>query len=343
MIKGPNLSKDTFKKKRGERIFLPTNSLRYNGFESLDDLDSTPLYLVSGVHKSAAHGDYLPISMVRAIISVNKYFTLDQSYPGLLSMVYLDDVSLELYMSSWAYLKQTRILTCDQKIAFDGYPDSWPVFRIELTGIIIQRGLFQLYSPTSSKIDGKTPPHENFQSVWMEMVLKMTVNNLSLRWPMHEGNMDGILLQAWLKVRYEIAAKLDPRKRIYREKIWSLKMKDDGLIVKHIDRFQVLEILQRKFDQTIKPEGRSVNQMVKHIEYPLFSGPCKVIKNQDTDRHTFRESTVNLRAYKISKMTAQNKRAIDNEINRLLLGKRSNNKRANGEAKALSALKLGEQ
>ena len=42
-------------------------------------------------------------------------------------------------------------------------------------------------------------------------------------------------------------------------------------------------------------------------------------------------------------MTAQNKRAIDDEINRLLLGKRSNNKRANGEAKALSALKLGEQ
>ena len=91
MIKGPNLSKDTFKKKRGERIFLPTNSLRYNGFESLDDLDSTPLYLVPGVHKSAAHGDYLPISMVRAIISVNKYLlwislTLDFSLWSIWTM-----------------------------------------------------------------------------------------------------------------------------------------------------------------------------------------------------------------------------------------------------------------
>ena len=37
------------------------------------------------------------------------------------------------------------------------------------------------------------------------MVLKMDVNNLSLKWPMDEGNIDGICLFNWLKVIYESA------------------------------------------------------------------------------------------------------------------------------------------
>ena len=42
-------------------------------------------------------------------------------------------------------------------------------------------------------------------------------------------------------------------------------------------------------------------------------------------------------------MTSKTRRAIDDEINSLLLDKCSNNKRDTGEAKALRALKLGGQ
>ena len=63
----------------------------------------------------------------------------------------------------------------------------------------------------------------------------MEVNNLFLSWLMHEGNMDGICLWSWLKVRYESTSKLDHIKRIYRENIWWLNMKADGSLVKYID------------------------------------------------------------------------------------------------------------
>ena len=59
----------------------------------------------------------------------------------------------------------------------------------------------------------------------------MAVNNSSLRWLIHEGNTDGILLWPWLKVRYESAAKLDLLSHLYGEKIRSLKLKAGGLLV----------------------------------------------------------------------------------------------------------------
>ena len=64
MLKGPNPSEDDFNKKKDDFFVLLTKSLHYNCLGPLKDLDATPLYLVSGVHKGYAHGDYLPLSMV---------------------------------------------------------------------------------------------------------------------------------------------------------------------------------------------------------------------------------------------------------------------------------------
>ena len=154
----------------------------------------TPLDLVSGVHKGYVHGGYLPLLMVRSTISVNKYLTVAQSYLGLTSVVDLDMVLLEIYLCSWSSDNQNGTLNCEEKIAFYGSPESWTVFLIELTGIIIQRGLFQLFIPTYSGGGGKTPLRQHFQSVWLWIVLNMAVNNLLLMWTIHEVNMDGIRL-----------------------------------------------------------------------------------------------------------------------------------------------------
>ena len=75
---GLNLNEDAFMKKKDECIFLLNNSLCYNSFDYLKDLYLTPLDLLSGVHKRSVHGSYLDLSMVGAIISVNKHLTMVQ-------------------------------------------------------------------------------------------------------------------------------------------------------------------------------------------------------------------------------------------------------------------------
>ena len=60
---------------------------------------------------------------------------------------------------------------------------------------------------------------------------------------MNEGNIDGIRLWSWLKVRYESASKLYPLRSFYWENIRSLKLKAGGSLVKYIDQFQGLEII----------------------------------------------------------------------------------------------------
>ena len=92
---------------------------------------------------------------------------------------------------------------------------------------------------------------------------------------MHEGEKDGVDLWLWLKIKYESAAKLDPLRLYYAEKIRSLKLRSNGSTQDYIDRFQGLEILRRAIDTTVQPEHRLVTQMVEQIEDPLFSGPCK--------------------------------------------------------------------
>ena len=67
--------------------------------------------------------------------------------------------------------------------------------------------------------------------------------------------------------------------------------------------------------------------MVEQIEDPLFSGPCDIIKNWYQTKCTFRDAAATLCAHDISKITTQTKRAIESEVNSLLLGSGSNNRR----------------
>lgn len=70
---------------------------------------------------------------------------------------------LEQYLYSWEYANMAGILTCEEKNAFDVSPEICSVFCIELTGILIQRGLLELFSTTSGVVGatskGDTPPH----------------------------------------------------------------------------------------------------------------------------------------------------------------------------------------
>ena len=99
MVKGPNIIKDEFKKNKDKCINLLTNYLHCNGLESLKDLYLTPLNFVSGVHKGSEYGGYLPLSMVGALISVEKFLNVAWSYPGPLSVSDMDWTLLEQYLS----------------------------------------------------------------------------------------------------------------------------------------------------------------------------------------------------------------------------------------------------
>ena len=94
MRKGSILSEDDAMKKKNNCLVLLTNYLCYNGLNSLEDLDLTPLYLVSGLNKGSTYGGYLPLSMFEALIYVNKYLTMEHYYPGLPSVVNMDRFSL---------------------------------------------------------------------------------------------------------------------------------------------------------------------------------------------------------------------------------------------------------
>ena len=119
-------------------LSLLMSSLLANGLESLVDLEANPLEFVSGIHKVPFCGCYLPSSMVGVLISVNKYLILACAYPGLLPVVDLQIVTLERYLSYWTSAKKMGLLTCKENIKFDGVYENWPVFCIEMTGILIK-------------------------------------------------------------------------------------------------------------------------------------------------------------------------------------------------------------
>ena len=111
----------------------------------------------------------------------------------------------------------------------------------------------------------------------------------------------------------------------------------------YIARFQGLAIMWREIDIIVQPKYRLVTQIVENIEDLVFYGPCESINNCDQYKCTFRDVAANQSAHEISKMTAQIKKAIENEVNSLLLGSGSNKRRATGEQKALRAIRLGDQ
>ena len=83
--------------------------------------------------------------------------------------------------------------------------------------------------------------------------------------------------------------------------------------------------------------------MVKQIEDPLLSGPCKNIKNWPQAQWKFCDTSATLCSNAISRMPDQTKRGIEYEVNSLLHGEGLVNRGSIGEVKLLRALKLGGQ
>ena len=177
--------------------------------------------------------------------------------------------------------------------------------------------------------------HLFFQSMWLGRVLCIAVNNFPLRWPMNEGENDGVSLLLLLKIKYESEAKIDPLRQFYSDKLRSLKVCVNGSLHDYIDRFQGLAILWREIDPTVQAEEKLVTQLVDHIEDPLFIGPCESIRNWIKSKKTFRDAAATLRGHEISKNTGQTKKAIEHEVNGLLVGNCSVKRRATGKAKAI--------
>ena len=158
---------------------------------------------------------------------------------------------------------------------------------------------------------------------------------------MHEGEKDGVDLWLWLKIKYDSADKLDPLRLYYAEKVRSINLRSNGSLHDYIGQFQGLAILWRAIDTTVQPEHRLITQMVEYIEDPLFSGPCESIKNFAKSNKMFCSAEATLRAHEIGKLASQTKKAIEMEVNSLLLGSGYNKRRATGEPKALLAFRLG--
>ena len=200
------ISDGVHKHKYNECLHILTKSLHFHGIETLDVRYVTPLEMVQGFNKSNQHLGYLPLAIVSALISVKKYLTLSKSYPKLPHVGILCKEFMEEHLSSWESVKMIWIIACEENISFDGSPESWTVFCIESTGVLIKRDLLKLLSSTTGltgvPFRGDTPPYQFFQSIYLGKVLQMSVNNTTLCWPMLEGNMNVIRLWFWLKVRY---------------------------------------------------------------------------------------------------------------------------------------------
>ena len=146
-----------------------------------------------------------------------------------------------------------------------------------------------------------------------------------------------------MKIKYESEAKIDPLNSYYHDKLRSLKLRVHGSLHDYIDKFQGLAILWREINPSIQAEEKLVTQLVSQIEYPLFSGPCKSIRNWASSRKTFCDAAATLRGHEISKNVGQTKKNIENEVNSLLMGNFSVKRRATGEAKAIMGFKTGGQ
>ena len=76
-------------------LTLLSQYLLQNGLNSLEELEATPLELLSGINKVPFNGCYLPLLMVGVLISVKKYLSLACVYPGINPVVGMLRVMLE--------------------------------------------------------------------------------------------------------------------------------------------------------------------------------------------------------------------------------------------------------
>ena len=111
---------------------------------TLDNLEATPLSLVSGIPKVPFNVRHLPPSMVGPLISAREYLSLRRVHPSLPEIRELTRTQLERYLLLWSSAKHKGLFPCDEKVLFDGNSEIWPEFLIELTGILIKHGLREL-------------------------------------------------------------------------------------------------------------------------------------------------------------------------------------------------------
>ena len=71
--------------------------------------------------------------------------------------------------------------------------------------------------------------------MWLGRVLSIAVKNCPLRWPMNEGEKDGLSLLLWMKIKYEYEAKIYPLKKFYSYKLRSLKLRVNGNLHDYIE------------------------------------------------------------------------------------------------------------
>ena len=61
------------------------------------------------------------------------------------------------------------------------------------------------------------------------------VNKKTMNWLMVQEDNNSICIWGWMRVRYEVGAKLDTLKRLYRDNISSLKFKANRSLVGFIE------------------------------------------------------------------------------------------------------------
>ena len=101
------------KAKKDECLSLLTSSLATNGMATLEDLEATPLALVSDIQNVPFKGRYLPPSMMGTLISAKEYLSLARVHPSIPDIRELTHTQLERYLSSWSSAKQKGFFPCD--------------------------------------------------------------------------------------------------------------------------------------------------------------------------------------------------------------------------------------
>ena len=139
---------------------------------------------------------------------MNKYIVVAETYTNLNKIDKSEINLMEQYLYSCNSAKSAGILTYEEDIVFDGYPEIWPIFHVELNGVLMEFGLLSVLSTTSGAGGGATHTKLFFQEIWLGKVLQLTVNNTTLQLPMGKGVIYGISLWGCMKVRYETTTKL---------------------------------------------------------------------------------------------------------------------------------------
>ena len=161
-----------------------------------------------GLHKSTVIWGLLSPTILSRLISTKKYIVVAETYTNLNKMDKLERNLMEQYLYSCNSEKSAGILTSEEDIVLDGYPERWPIFHLELNGVLTKFGLWSVTFNKSGAGGGTTHTKLFFQEIWIGRFLKLTANKTTLQWPMGKGVIYGISLWGCMKVRYDTTTKL---------------------------------------------------------------------------------------------------------------------------------------